>query len=696
MPEVALTIDTLRERAIALHREGRLAEAERLYADLLRADPADFEVLHLQGVIAHQAGRYERAADLIGQAVALRGTAAAYLSLGTTLMALGRYAEALASYDAALVRQPRHATAMSGSAAALRALGHPHEALAHASAAVTLQPTTEAYCHQGAALLDIGGFADAVTSFDQAIALSPQCVEAHNYRGLALQQLQRSLEALASFDRALSLRPQAAELHSNRGNVLRHLQRLPEALASYERAIALQPNFAAALNNRGLVLQALQRFREAADSYQRALALQPDLAEAHNNLGTVQCELGQAAEALASCSRALQLQPGMRGVHDNLGNALRDLERPQEALAQYDLAVLEAPPDADSHCHRGNALFDLGLFSEAIASYERSIELNPRHALAYFNKSLCLLLSGEFSHGLPLYEWRKELKAAALPELSGDPWRGEAQISGKTLFVYADQALGDTIQFCRYAKLLEERGARVVLAVQPQLCELLTGLSSTIRIVALGEQVPGFDYHCALMSLPLAFGTTLTAVPAAVPYLVADPLRVAQWRQRIGARGFKVGIVWQGSRNRIDIGRSVPLEMFARLGAIPGVRLISLQKGDALGPLQSELPVELPGDDFDAGPQAFLDSAALMTQLDLVITCDTALAHLAGALGRPTWVALKHVPDWRWLRDRGDSPWYPHMRLFRQSRRGDWGGVFAAIHDQLARLPRTLHLQAPR
>jgi tetratricopeptide (TPR) repeat protein len=698
-PEAVLTPEALRERGIALHRAGRFAEAERIYADVLRRNPADFDVLHLQGVIAYQTGRHERAVDLIGQAISLRATAGAYVSLGGALMALGRCAEALASYDAALALQPDLAIALSCSAAALRELGRPQEALARASAAIALQPSTEAYCHRGAALRDLDRLADAIASFDQAIALTPHCVEAHNYRGIALQQLGRTAEALANFDRALSLRPESAELHNNRGNVLRHLQRFPEALASHQRAIALQPTFAAAYNNLGLVLQALHRYREAASSYEHALALQPDSAEAHNNLGTVQCELGQAAEALASCSRALELQPGMRGVHGNLGNALRDLQRPEEALTEYDLAMLEAPLEADNHCHRGNALFDLKRIPDAMASYDRAIDLNPRHAQALFNKSLCLLLAGEFAQGLPFYEWRKQLNPAAAPALPGAAWRGEAKISGKTLFVYADQALGDTIQFCRYAKLAEERGARVVLAVQPQLRELLTSLGSTIRVVAPGEEARGFDYHCALMSLPLAFATTLADIPAAVPYLCADPRRVVQWRERIGAAGFKIGIVWQGSRNRIDVGRSVPLEMFARLAAVPGVRLISLQKGDGLAELQGgskDLPLEVLGNGFDMGPQAFLDSAALMSHLDLVITCDTALAHLAGALGCPTWVTLKHVPDWRWLLDRADTPWYPSLRLFRQSRRGDWDGVFAAIHHELTRLVAARRPTSPR
>jgi tetratricopeptide (TPR) repeat protein len=675
---------------MALHREGRLPEAEGIYAELLRQDPSDADVLHLQGVLAHQTGRHEWAAELIRRALSLQRTSAACTSLGTVLMALGRPAEALASYEDALALQPDSAAAFSASAAALRELGLAEQALARADAAIVLQPTTEAYCHRGAALYDLGRLDDAVASFDQAIALTPQCVEAYNYRGMALQQLQRLPAALASFEQALMLRPQSAELHNNRGNLLRHLKRYAEALASHDRAIALQPGLAAAHNNRALALQALGRWREAAEGYQRALQLRPDFAEAWNNLGTVQCELGQPAVALESGKRALALQPAMPGVHANLGNILRDLERPQDALAEYELALREAPDRADSHCHRGNALFDLRRIPEAIASYDRAIELNPRHAQSHFNKSLCLLLSGDFARGLPLYEWRQELEPAAKPALPrGAPWRGDRELAGKTLFVYADQALGDTLQFCRYAKLAEQRGARVILAAQPQLQELLTGLGPTIQVVPPGEPPAGCDYHCALMSLPLAFGTTLASIPAGDPYLFAQPPRVALWRQRLGDTGFRIGIAWQGSRNRIDVGRSVPLEMFTRLAAIPGARLISLQKGDAVEQLRAEsraLPVEVLAEGFDSGPQAFLDSAAVMANLDLVITCDTALAHLAGALGRPIWVALKHVPDWRWLQDRADCPWYPTMRLFRQSRRGDWDGVFVAIQDELARL----------
>ena len=586
-----MTLQGLRERALALHRAGELAEAERIYAEVLRHDPADWQV---------------------------------HLSLGGALLALRRHREALASFAAAL-------------------------------------------------------------------ALRPDCVEAHHGRGMALQHLQQPEAALASFDAALALQPLSADLCVSRGNALRRLQRVPEALSSYERALALQPSLAVAHNNRALILQALGRHREAAQSYERALALQPNSAHVHNNLGTVQCELGEPAAAVANYRRALELQPGMRGVHGNLGNALRDLQRPDEALTQYELALQEAPNDAAAHCHRGNALFDLKRIPEAVASFDRAIALDPKHAQAHLNKGLCLLLCGDMAQGLPLYEWRKALSGHRTPALPGKAWLGEEEIAGRTLLLYADQALGDTIQFSRYARMLEARGARVVLAVQPQLRELLRGLSPTLRIVAAGEGIDPSepcDYHCALASLPLAFRTRLTSIPAAVPYLSADPSRVERWRAALGPTGLKIGIAWQGSRNRIDIGRSAPLQQFARLGAVPGVRLVSLQKGEGLEELRraaGRIPIEIPAEPFDEGGQAFLDSAALMTVLDLVIACDNAVAHLAGALGRPTWIALKDVPDWRWLLERTDCPWYPSVRLFRQPRRGDWQSVFTDLHAELAR-----------
>jgi tetratricopeptide (TPR) repeat protein len=562
-------------------------------------------------------------------------------------------------------------------------------------------PDPRDYCARGIALRDCGRLPEALASFERALALAPECAEAHTGRGIVLRQLQRPREALRSFDRALELCPKAAQLHNNRGNVLRVLMQPTDALESFERAIALAPHFAMAHNNRGLTLQGLGRYEEALACYRAALELQPGYADVHNNLGVLHYERGAPEQALAEWLRALELQPAMDGARGNISNALRDLERPEEALAQSRQALRENGPSPVNYTNHGNALFDLGRFAEALESYDRAIECDPRYGLACFNKSLCLLLHGDLHRGLRLYEWRKRLPFYPAVKPAGREWLGTEDITGKALYVYADQALGDTLQFCRYAKIASAHGARVVLGVQPQLRGLLAGLDPAVRVVPHGETAERCDFSCALMSLPLAFATRSYEIPAAVPYLFAEPQRAALWRRRIGAGGFKVGIVWQGGRSRVDVGRSIPLQQFASLTTIPGVRLISLQKGAALDELRSGSmsgAIEIPGDDFDDGPQAFLDSAALISHLDLIITCDTALAHLAGALNRPTWVALKSVPDWRWGLKREDCPWYPSVRLFRQSRRGDWYTVFDAIKTELiSRLSAATALpQAPR
>jgi hypothetical protein len=297
--------------------------------------------------------------------------------------------------------------------------------------------------------------------------------------------------------------------------------------------------------------------------------------------------------------------------------------------------------------------------------------------------------------GWGLYEWRSKIDGAAASRCGSEAlWLGDQALAGKTLFLHSEQGLGDTIQFCRYALLAEARGAQVVMSVQDSLRRLLRRLSPTIQIIGETQHPPEFDFHCPLLSLPRAFGTTADTIPAAGRYLSAEGERVERWRQALGNHGFKVGICWQGGVSRVDMGRSFPLAMLHRIASLPGVRLISLQKGrgcEQLDALPAGMLVQVPGDGFDAGPDAFLDTAAVLENMDLVITSDTAMAHLAGALGRPTWVVLKRVPDWRWFLERADSPWYPGHRLFRQQRWGDWQGVFDEIYRELSRLAAAPH-----
>ncbi len=504
---------------------------------------------------------------------------------------------------------------------------------------------------------DAQSLAEALACADREIALNPRDPDAFNRRGTALKRLQRFEEALASYDTAITLSPDYAEAFNNRGTVLKELGRLDDALASYDRALDLDPRRHDARNNRGVVLKNLQRIDDALASYDGAIAVKPDFFEAHNN----------------------------RGV------ALKQLDRLDEALESFERSIAINPVYAPAFFSRGNVLIELKRIDEAIASYDRGLSLKPGVADALMNRGIAKLLAGRYVEGWQDYEWRSKTNALSRnwPRMDAPEWQGD-DIAGRRIAVHAEQGLGDTIQFARYLSLLIELGATVKLLVPPKLRRLLNGLGLQIEMPSSIKR-GDVDVHCSLLSLPLRLGTEENSIPDEVPYLKPEEERVHHWTQALGDHGFKIGIVWQGRPNRdIDRGRSIPLAEFVPLARLRGVRLISLQKKDGLDQLPdlpNDVTIETLGENFDSGPDAFIDCAAVMAHLDLIITSDTSTAHLAGALGRPTWLALKYVPDWRWLLDRDDSPWYPTMRLFRQRSNGDWGSVFSRIVRELQPLP---------
>jgi len=324
------------------------------------------------------------------------------------------------------------------------------------------------------------------------------------------------------------------------------------------------------------------------------------------------------------------------------------------------------------------------LLDAAIASFNKAISLKLDYAEAYFNKSLLLLLTGDFAEGLKFYEsrWSQKDFSKLKRNFSQPLWLGEQSLLGKTILLHAEQGLGDTIQFCRYVKMVAKLGGKVVLEVQKPLMKLLKDFTVDLTLICKGDPLPHFDFHCPLLSLPLAFKTDLMSVPCEASYLQAEQQRVVYWKARLKGEKFKIGIAWQGSHiTKIDIGRSFELRLFREIADLPNVQLVSLQKGygsEQMKNMPDGMEVVDLGDELDS-EGAFLDSAAVMMNLDLVITSDTALAHLAGALGVKTWVALKYVPDWRWLLNREDSPWYPSMTLYRQEKIDDWTTVFERI-----------------
>ncbi len=509
-------------------------------------------------------------------------------------------------------------------------------------------------------------------------SIGPVCA-----RAIHFHQTGNLAEAERLYREAIAAEPQAFLPRYLLGVIRFHTGRSAEALDLVGSALTLQEN-AEAFNIQGLILNALERPAEALDSIAQALALEPDYAEAWNNRGNILQQLARPREALESLNKALALEPGAAEIWNNRAVVLQQLDRLEDALASADkgLAIAATARIWNNH---GLILQAMRRLDDAIASYDRAIAADPAYADAHWNKGLCCLLQGRLDPGLRLYEWRKARTEATGRRRYPQPeWPG-GDIAGKTLFVHAEQGLGDTIQFCRYA-LLAAKTANVILSVQDGLVRLLSGLGPGITVVDSRTVPAHFDFHIPLLSMPLAFAAD--AIPAPVPYLQAEPWRAATWRALIGDHGFRIGVSWQGlPHGTVERGRSFPLAQLAEIAAMPGVRLISLQKNagsEQLDTLPPGMVVETLGDGLDAGADAFLDSAAVMESLDLVITSDTAIAHLAGALGRPVWVALQHVPDWRWFLDRADSPWYPTMTLFRQPLRGDWASVFAAMHARLA------------
>jgi tetratricopeptide (TPR) repeat protein len=506
----------------------------------------------------------------------------------------------------------------------------------------------EAYFQSGLRLYGAGRLAEAEQVYRQVLAASPRHADSLHMLGVIATQCGQPQAALQCLDQAIEFKPSAALFHVNRAAALLALQQLDAALAACEQALRLKRN----------------------------------CAEAHHVMGHALSDLRRPEEAVAAYLEARRLAPGLRDIDNDLGLALRSAGRLEDAAAALSQAVKQAPGDAAAQGNLAGVLKELARLDAAEACYRSALRQHPVDAVLHHNLGVVLLLAGKFDLGWAEYEWRLRSGAVRLPICKQPRWNGE-DLDGRTLLIRAEQGLGDTIQFCRHVPIAAQRG-EVVLEVQPGLRALISEALEGVPIVSVGEALPAFDVWCPLLSLPHILGMEAPAPP----YLKAEPDRLAKWRSRIGTEGRRIGIAWQGNpASAAERGRSVPLREFLPLAQVPGVRLISLQKHhgvDQLASLPDGLRIETLGDDFDTGPEAFLDAAAVMHCMDLIVTSDTSVAHLAGALGRPVWVALQHVPDWRWLLEGEACRWYPTMRLFRQPSRGDWASVFARIAAKVA------------
>lgn len=530
----------------------------------------------------------------------------------------------------------------------------------------------------GVVACQLGDGASGLSYLSRAVALRPTFADAHCNLGQALLDAGRWKEALAAFDGALAARPDFGEAHDKRGLALQRLDRPTEAVEAHREACRLLPRSAVARSNLGGACLALERYEEAEAVCRKALLLAPMMADAHVNLGLALGKLGRLAEAEAALRRAAGLAPH-GDAHYNLGCVLLDANRPVEAVAVLQTAIAVRPDFAAAHNNLGTALRQDNRVGEAEATFRQALALDPASAEAHFNLALALLVGGDLSAGWPEYEWRWRMKAVhtvGIPR-ARPRWSG-GRLDGRTILLHAEQGLGDTIQFLRYVPRVAALGGRVVLEVQPELVPLLAGFPGVAQVVARGERCD-CDCHCPLLSLAGVFATTLETIPAPIPYIMPDPRRAEAWVARLAPWPRpRVGLVWAGSPdNRNDRNRSLPFNHLDALLAVPGPTWLSLQKGRE-APAGSKM-VDLAPDLTD-----FAETAAALAHVDLVVTVDTSVAHLAGAIGVPTWILLPHAPDWRWLLAREDTPWYPSARLFRQRTPGDWTGVIDRVVAEVA------------
>ena len=618
------TIAQVLNAAIQQHQEGNLEQAERLYREILKHDPQCADAWHLSGLVALARKDLPAAVENIGRAIGL---------------------------------DPRQASFHTHLAEAYRSLGRWAEA--------------EAHCQT-------------------ALGLEPESANAHNMLGAVLEARGDADGAIASYRRAVALQPALAQAHYNLGTALESRGEPAEAEACYRRAIDAKPDYALAMHSLGVLLQRQARYAEAIDCHRKALVYRPRYVEAHCNLGNALADHGQPEAAIECYRRAIALDPALARSHFNLGVVYQSLDQYEQAAECYRGAIRASENYAEAYSNLGTVYKFQGNLAEAMKCYDRAIAIDDQLAEAHRNRAQLRLLEGNFSEGWPEYEWRKRVPGAKRPNLAQPEWSGE-EVNGGAVLLLGEQGLGDTIQMARYAPLVKQRAKGQVLVHERARLERLLGTVKGIDRFVGDPGAESFDYYVSLVSLPAVFGTTVETVPAPAGYLAADPKRVAYWRRELAAYdGFKVGIAWQGNPGyRGDAQRSVPLGEFAPLADCPRVRLFSLQKEhglEQLPPLAERLRIVDLAARFDEGEHAFVETAAAMRGLDLIVTSDSAVAHLAGALGAAVWVALPLVPDWRWLLGRSDSPWYPTMRLFRQRRAGDWGEVFVRIGEQLASL----------
>ncbi len=648
--------------AVHHHQSGRIDQAADTCRRILQTEPTDAEVWHLYGLICWQMGQGQKAVDLLGKAIESNPAKSVYHnSLGLVYVSQNRHREAEGAFFKAAELDPGCVDAVYNRALTLSALGRTDEAL---------------------------------VSYSLAVELKPDLAEAYFSLGNIFKQKGLIEKAIENYSRAVEVRPDFGEAYHNWGQALQGQGRLAQAVAKFQQAVRVNPGHADSHYSLGFALNEIGDPDNAAAHYRRAIELRPDYADAYHNLGAVLKTQGRLAEAISHYEKALEYSSDKAGIYNNLGNALEKCGRIDDALDMYHRALTEKPDFAGVYNNLGTAFNTLGDYPAAQQNYDRALELDPQFAEARFNRAVVDLLHGNFARGWRDYEWRLSKQhwqtiyplRHDLPRWSGGPF------PGKRLYVHDEQGLGDTIHFVRYLPRVKALGGTVRLGTRTPLLSCMQGLDGCDEVTdrtAGGDPAEGCDLVVPLLSLPGIFGTDLADIPADIPYIRADAAKMSLWRGRLNGPGFKVGLVWAGNPDHEkDHVRSIPLKDLIGLAEIPGIRLFGLQKGTAAAQM-AQIPVNAEMKNLGTELEDFSDTAALMASMDLIISVDTAAAHLAGAMGLPVWTMVYYAPDWRWMLDREDSPWYPTMRLFRQQKRNDWTAVIDRVAAELKRLTAT-------
>jgi tetratricopeptide (TPR) repeat protein len=667
---------------------GRPDQAEALCSEVLKAEPDHVPALHLAAVAAFVADRAANGAALLGRIFTIDPDhAPALVTLGDALAVKGEHEGAVAAFQHALRRRPDDAGLHNKLGVALGELSRFGEAEAAYRRALALDAhLTHACFNLAVALAEQGRLAEAEEAYRAVIAREPGYHGAWLNLGNVLADQNRFGDAADAYRRAMEVEPDDVGLICNLGATLYRQGLLEEAIAEYRRAVALAPDNVAALRLLGLVLHEARHLGEAAEVYRQTFARDPADHIVATNLGACLSDLGELDDAVAACEQALLLKLDHAPAYTNLGIIFEKQQRVADAVAAHRCAVAADPSYAKGHANLAVALRNAGELDEALAVSARAVALDPEQPLAQYNHAHFLLMNGHFAEGFEAYRWRRKCKTLS----DGDPffsepeWQGEP-LDGRTLLLFAEYGLGDALHFVRYLPMVTGKGGRIILQVQPALASLLQQLPD-VTVIPRGVALPPFDLQMPLMSLPRLFGTTLDNLPADIPYLHADPEKLSRWKAVLGRETrLKVGVVWAGNpKHKGDRQRSLSAEALLPRLIMPDVQLYSLQKEPRAE--DSAVLEALRGEVIDLAPALgdFADTAAAVATLDLVIAVDTSVAHLAGALGRPVWMLTPYALDWRWLRDREDSPWYPTMRLFRQRAPRQWDDPLMRLRAALA------------